>query len=225
MEKKRSGGGKRAVDPGAIRPGDMMRLLDGAYKGRRIELDFKTPLDLLVATILAAQCTDERVNRVTAALFKKYKTTSDYLRVPVGKLEEEIRPTGFYRNKARAIVNCCRALEEDFAGKVPRRMDDLTSLPGVGRKTANVVLGHAFGTPGVVVDTHVTRVAARLGLTREIDPNRIEQNLMRLIPRDRWTAVSHALVLHGRYVCKARKPACEGCVLADLCPRIGVESP
>ena len=222
MEKKRSGGGKRAVDPGAIRPGEMMRLLDGAYKGRRIELDFKTPLDLLIATILAAQCTDERVNRVTAALFKKHKTSSDYLRVPVEKLEEEIRPTGFYRNKARAIVNCCRALEEDFDGKVPRRMDDLASLPGVGRKTANVILGHAFGTPGVVVDTHVTRVAARLGLTRGIDPNRIEQDLMRLVPRDRWTAVSHALVLHGRYVCKARKPACGECVLSELCPRIGV---
>lgn len=186
----------------------------------RYELDWATPLDLLVATILAAQCTDERVNKVTKALFPRYRAANDYAYGDTAALEEAIRPTGFYRNKAKAIQGACRALCERFGGQVPRTMEEMVTLPGVARKTANVVLATAFDLPtGIIVDTHVARVAPRMGLTREQDPDRIEQDLMKLVPRAEWTFFGPAMVLHGRYTCTARAPACGGCAFAELCPK------
>ncbi|MFT3776613.1 MAG: uracil-DNA glycosylase [Minicystis sp.] len=186
----------------------------------RYELDWKTPLDLLVATILAAQCTDERVNRVTATLFQRYRDARDYAYADTAELEEAIRPTGFYRNKAKAIQGACRALVERFGGQVPRTIDEMITLPGVARKTANVVLNTAFGIPsGVIVDTHVARVSKRMGLTREEDPDRIEQDLMKLVPEREWTFFGPAMVLHGRYTCTAKSPACGACVLVEACAK------
>ena len=189
------------------------------YPDARTELDWRNPLELLVATILSAQTTDVRVNQVTRELFEKYRTAQDYAAADPGHLEEDIRPTGFYRNKARALQGMARALLERHGGEVPRTMAELVALPGVGRKTANVVLGNAFGVDeGIVVDTHVRRVSTRLGLTEERDPEKIEQDLMRVVPDDDWTIFSHLLIFHGRRVCKARRPDCPGCVLNDLCP-------
>lgn len=186
----------------------------------RYELDWTTPLDLLVATILAAQCTDERVNRVTATLFKKYPDARAYAEADTAVLEEDIRPTGFYRNKAKAIQGACRALVARFGGEVPRAMDELVTLPGVARKTANVVLNTAWDIPsGVIVDTHVARVSKRLGLSREEEPDRIEVDLMRDVPQADWTFFGPAMVLHGRYVCKAQGPACGSCALAEVCDK------
>jgi len=186
--------------------------------GARIELTFADPLELLVATILAAQCTDRRVNEVTALLFRRYRTPRDYLAVPPAELEEAIRPTGFFRQKAKTLRAVMERLDRDFGGQVPSRMEDLLSLPGVGRKTANVILGNAFGVPGIVVDTHVARVSRRLGLTAEEKPDRIEEDLAALFPREEWTRLSHVLIFHGRYTCKARRPLCGECPVADLCP-------
>jgi len=186
----------------------------------RYELDWSTPLELLVATILAAQCTDERVNRVTAALFRKYRDAAAYAGADPATLEEDVRPTGFYRNKAKAIQGACGELERRFGGQVPRTMDEMLTLPGVARKTANVVLTMAFGIPsGIIVDTHVARVAPRLGLTRERSPERIEEALMRLVPEHDWTFFGPAMVLHGRYTCTAKSPQCGACSLADVCEK------
>ncbi len=189
-----------------------------AYPDARCTLDYTTPLELLVGTILAAQCTDERVNMVTKALFKKYPTAQHYLAVPVDELESDIRSCGFYRNKAKSIRRACEALLERFDGEVPGTMEDLLSLDGVGRKTANVILGECFGTPGIVVDTHCTRLAKRLGFTKNSDAVKIERDLMELVDQSEWTMFSHRFVFHGRAICQARAPKCHECVLRDLCP-------
>ena len=184
----------------------------------------QTPFQLLVATILSAQCTDERVNIVTKELFKKLKTPADFATVPQAELETAIKSTGFFRNKAKSIKACSTELVEKFGGKVPKDLDSLVGLAGVGRKTANVVLGTAYGIPtGVVVDTHVGRLSLRLGLTSHSDPVKVEQDLMQLIPQDEWIGFSHRLIFHGRQVCKARKPECPRCSLNKLCPKIGVD--
>jgi endonuclease-3 len=195
--------------------------LDRAYPDARTELHFTTPLDLLVATILSAQCTDERVNAVTAELFKKYRTAADWAGVPLPVLEHEIHSTGFFRAKARSLSGMARGLVERHAGEVPRTLDELVTLPGVGRKTANVVLGNAFGIPALAVDTHVLRVSQRLGLARGEDPEKIHDQLCELLPRPSWTKASHLLILHGRRVCFARKPACPTCPVLGLCPWSG----
>jgi endonuclease-3 len=195
------------------------RRLSAAYPDAHCALDHRNAYELLVATILSAQCTDVRVNMVTPALFAKYPTASALAEADQGELEQLIKSTGFFRNKAKSLLGMARALVEHHGGNVPANMEELTKLPGVGRKTANVILGNAFGrNDGVVVDTHVTRLANRLGLTTETDPVKIESDLMRLFPQSQWTMLSHLLIEHGRRVCDARKPKCEVCVLADLCP-------
>jgi len=197
--------------------------LAAAYPDATCELDFRNPYELLVATILSAQCTDIRVNTVTPALFKRFPNAAALAGAEAGELEGMIRSTGFFRNKAKALLGMARAVVENHGGEIPGSMEAMTKLPGVGRKTANVVLGTAFGySTGVVVDTHVTRLAARLGLSPQTDPAKIEADLMELFPPASWVALGHRLILHGRRVCAARKPACDGCVLAALCPRIGV---
>lgn len=188
------------------------------YPHSECTLDFKNPLQLLVATMLAAQCTDERVNIVTKDLFKKYKTAADYASADPDTLMEDIRSTGFFRNKAKNLMAAGQAMVEKHGGSVPRTMDELVALPGVGRKTANVVLGNACGIPGMVVDTHVTRVSGRLGLTKNTDAVKIEFDLMELFPQESWTLVSHQFVAHGRALCNARKPMCGDCFLFALCP-------
>ena len=198
---------------------EIIRLLKREYPDARCSLNYETPLELLVATILSAQCTDERVNIVTADLFRKYRTCEDYASAPPEELERDIHSTGFYRNKAKAIQATCRALSERHGGSVPRTMGDLLQLHGVARKTANVVLGNAYGAPsGVVVDTHVSRLAARLGLSAEKTPEKIEQDLNAVVPKKDWVVFPHLLIAHGRKICKARKPLCGECVLAALCP-------
>jgi endonuclease III len=193
--------------------------LKGEYPDARTELEWSNPLELLVATILSAQTTDVQVNRVTEDLFAKYRHAEDYADAAPEVLAEDIRPTGFYRNKARSLQGMARALVEVHGGEVPRTMTELVALPGVGRKTANVVLGNAFGTnEGIVVDTHVRRVSGRLGLTKNQDPAKIEQDLMGSVPEEDWTIFSHLLILHGRRTCKARKPDCPNCILNDICP-------
>ncbi|MEW6261518.1 MAG: endonuclease III [Thermodesulfobacteriota bacterium] len=191
--------------------------LDEEYPQASCSLDFKTPLELLVATILSAQCTDERVNQVTPALFRKYRKAEDYARSPTPELEAIMRPTGFFHNKAKAIKALGEALVKTHGGRVPDSLEALVKLPGVGRKTANVVLGTAFGVPGVVVDTHVGRVAQRLGLTANQDPVKVEFDLMARIPKEKWTRFSHQLILHGRKYCQARKPDCARCPLREWC--------
>ena len=197
-------------------------LLARTYPQAPCELYYTTPLELLIATILSAQCTDVRVNLVTPALFRTCRSAADYVALPAEQLEDLIHATGFFRAKAKNIRACCAALVEQHGGAVPRTMDALTALAGVGRKTANVVLGNAFGlNVGVVVDTHVTRLSARLGLTRQATPEKIERDLMKLIPRAQWTLFSHWLIWHGRRRCTARKPDCAGCELRALCPSAG----
>ncbi len=200
----------------------ILELLDKGYPEPRLELNFKTPLELLIATILAAQCTDVRVNTVTKDLFKKYKKAEDYTKADIKVLEEEIRPTGFYKNKSRSIINCCKMIVERFKGQVPRTMEELTDLPGVGRKTANVVLGAAYGIPGIAVDTHMTKVSYRLNLTEETEADKIEMDLMKVIPEERRIRFTMQMVLHGRYVCIARRPKCSTCILNSVCPKKGV---
>jgi endonuclease-3 len=193
--------------------------LSRVYPAAHCELDFKTPLQLLVATVLSAQCTDKRVNLVTPALFKQYKTPGDFARASQEEIEKAVQSTGFFRNKAKAIRAACAEIEAKHGGRVPETMEALTALAGVGRKTANVVLGNAFGkNEGVVVDTHVSRLSQRLGLTKQTTPEKIEIDLMKLIPRPRWTDFSHWLIWHGRRRCTARKPDCAGCELQSLCP-------
>jgi endonuclease-3 len=201
----------------------IVRGLQREYPDAECALRHGTPEQLLIATILSAQCTDERVNMVTADLFRRYPTPLELARLPQAELERLIQTTGFFRNKAKNILACCRQLVERYDGRVPQDLDRLVELPGVGRKTANVVLGTAFGLPtGVVVDTHVTRISRRLGLTTATDPVKIEKDLMALLPKREWVAFSHRVIHHGRRVCKARKPNCDACCLAKWCPRVGV---
>jgi endonuclease-3 len=199
----------------------MCRTLAEAYPDARTELDFATPLQLLVATILSAQCTDKRVNEVTPALFARYPAAADYAGADRAELEGYIRSTGFYRNKASSLMGLGAALVERHGGAVPGRLEDLVELPGIGRKTANVVLGNAFGIPGITVDTHVSRLVRRWGWTEESDPVKIEHAVGALVPRKDWTVFSHHAIFHGRRVCHARKPACGACPLARDCPSYG----
>ncbi|MBI5582574.1 MAG: endonuclease III [Deltaproteobacteria bacterium] len=191
--------------------------LDRRYPSAHTALSFRNPLEMLVATILSAQCTDKKVNEVTQILFKKYRSARDFAEVPLEELEVAIHPTGFFHNKAKSIKNCCSELIKRHQGQVPRTMEELTALPGIGRKTANVVLGSAFGIPGLVVDTHVGRIVQRLGLTKEKDPVKIEFALMPLIPQERWVLFSHQLIDHGRTLCTARSPQCPVCPLRPAC--------
>jgi len=207
----------------AARVQEIIAGLKQAYPDAHCELNHTSPLELLIATILSAQCTDKRVNLVTADLFQKYRSAADYAHAPQADLEQAIKSTGFFRNKARSILTCCQALVEKHRGQVPRTMEELTQLGGVGRKTANVVLGNAYHINcGVVVDTHVARLAQRLGLTKQTAPEKIEQELMKLVPQDQWTMFSHWLIWHGRRRCSARNPDCAGCEIKALCPRLGV---
>ena len=207
------------MSPSPAPASEVTARLKAEYPDARTELDWSNPLELLVATILSAQTTDVQVNQVTKSLFAKYRTAEDYADADPGVLEEDIRPTGFYRNKARSLRGMAGALVEEYGGEVPRTMSELVALPGVGRKTANVVLGNAFGVDeGIVVDTHVRRVSGRLGLTENRDPVKIEQELMSVVPEEDWTDFSHLLILHGRRTCKARKPDCPNCILNDICP-------
>ena len=197
----------------------IINLLKKEYPSIKLALKFNNPLELLVATILSAQCTDERTNRVTGNLFKKYKNVEDYAKADLKIFEQDIKQTGFYKNKAKNIISACSQVIEKFKGKVPKTMEELTTLPGVGRKTANVVLTFAFGkTEGISVDTHVRRLSQRLGLSKNNDPNKIEQDLMKIIPKKDWGNFSCLLMGHGRKICLAKKPFCEKCILKHLCP-------
>jgi len=201
----------------------ILRRLGATYPDARCALRHRNPLQLLVATILSAQCTDERVNLVTPALFRRYRTAADFAAAQPAELEGIICSTGFFRNKGRSIRNCCQSIAETHSGRVPDTLDELIQLDGIGRKTANVVLGVAYGkAEGVVVDTHVTRLSRRLGLTRQTTPEKIEQALMKLVPRRDWIDFSHLLIWHGRKRCIARAPDCIQCEVADVCPKIGV---
>lgn len=192
--------------------------LKRAYPDARCALDFDSPLELLVATILAAQCTDVRVNQVTKTVFRKYRTPEDYVNAPRAALEEDVRTCGFFRQKSKCIVNACQRIMEVYGGAVPGTMAELLTLDGVGRKTANVLLGECFHTPGIIVDTHCKRVAHRLGFTKQTDPGKVEHDLMKIWPREDWTLYSHCIVFHGRRVCHARGPVCSQCPVGDLCP-------
>ncbi|UCE04207.1 MAG: endonuclease III [Candidatus Latescibacterota bacterium] len=192
--------------------------LEREYPDARCSLDYDSPLQLVVATILSAQCTDARVNKVTPALFERYPTALALAEAEIGEVEEQIRSTGFFRNKARSIVACAQELVARHGGEVPADLESLVQLAGIGRKTANVVLGNAFGIPGVVVDTHVTRISRLLSLTVQKEPNKIELDLMEVVPRSKWTQLAHLFIEHGRRVCVARRPRCDACVLNDLCP-------
>ena len=208
----------------AARAAKIVAGLKKAYPDAHCELNHSNPLELLVATILSAQCTDKRVNLVTPALFRKYPSAAAFAAAPLPDLEQAIKSTGFFRNKAKAIKTCCQAIAERYRGQVPRTMEELLTLGGVGRKTANVVLGNAFGmNTGIVVDTHVARLSYRLGLTREKAPEKIELKLMDLVPQAEWTLLSHLLIWHGRRRCYARNPDCPNCEVRALCPRVGVK--
>ena len=210
---------RKAVKPTPQLAGEIYDRLAKHYPDAHCALDFKTPFQLLVATILSAQCTDKRVNMVTPALFKRYRTPAALAAAKPEELEELIKSTGFFRNKTKSLIGMSTAVAERHAGKIPDELDALVKLPGVGRKTANVVLGNAYDkNEGVVVDTHVGRVSGRLGLTKETDPVKVEQDLMKLFPRERWTMLAHLLIEHGRTICEARRPKCEICFLNDICP-------
>jgi endonuclease III len=217
---------RESLQQKAERARNVTSALGLAYPGAHCELNHTNPLELLIATILSAQCTDKQVNVVTADLFQKYRTAADYANAPLPEFENDIRRIGLFRAKAKNIQACCRALMERHRGEVPRTMEELTALGGVGRKTANVVLGNAFNiNVGVVVDTHVARLSNRLGFTRETTPEKIEQALMKILPRDQWCLFSHLLIWHGRRRCLARLPDCPRCEVRELCPRIGVPRP
>jgi endonuclease-3 len=209
---------RESVEARRARARKIVGALKKAYPGAKIALDFETPLELVVATILAAQCTDERVNMLTPALFRKYRTARDWAATDLGTLEGEIHSTGFFRAKARSIVGMARALVERHGGEVPRTRDELTALPGVGLKTANVVLGNAFGQQAIAVDTHVFRVSQRLGLAKSEDPDEIHDQLVEVLSRKEWTRTTHLLTTHGRRTCSARAPLCPACPVKALCP-------
>lgn len=200
---------------------DILAVFEEIYSDAACTLDYKDPLQLLISTQLAAQCTDARVNLVTPSLFAKYPDVYAFAHADELELQEAIRSTGFFRNKARNIIGCCQMLIRDFQGEVPASMDALLRLPGVGRKTANLVLGDCFGIPGIVVDTHATRLANRMGLTRHRDPYKIELDLQKIVPKENWTGFCHQLVQHGRACCTARAPQCGSCPIAHLCPNVG----
>lgn len=207
------------TSPAADRAPVIVTRLRKAYPDATVALRGSNPLEMLVATILSAQCTDERVNKVTETLFQKYRSPQDYLDVPEEELANDIRSTGFFNQKTRSIRGACRVIVDEFGGEVPGTMEELVTLPGVARKTANIVLGNSFGTVvGIAVDTHVRRVSRRLRLTLQHDPVKIERSLMRIYPRDRWLQVSDVLIFHGRRICEARRPRCEDCAVSDLCP-------
>ena len=208
----------RAAGTGPKRVAAILVKLDEAYPNATCELNHKNAFELLIATILSAQCTDVRVNQVTQTLFPKYPDAKALAYANPGELEQEIRPTGFFRNKTRSVMGASKGILENFGGEVPRTMEEILTLPGVARKTANVVLGTAYGIPsGIVVDTHVQRIANRLDLTRNEDPKQIERDLMQVIPKDKWIQFSHQIIWHGRRVCQARKPKCTDCNMASLC--------
>ncbi len=197
---------------------EILRLLKEHYPNAKIKLKFKTPFELLIATILSAQCTDDRVNIVTERLFKKYVTPEDYLKVPVEELERDIFSTGFYKQKARSIRECCKILIEKYNGEIPKDIDELTKIPGVGRKTASVVLGNAFGIPAIAVDTHVKRLSNLFHFVKEKNPDKIEEQLKKIIPVEEWVITSHRISTHGRVICQAKNPRCEICFLDHICP-------
>jgi endonuclease-3 len=211
-------------DPLRRRAGQIVRGLARLYPDARCSLDYGSPVQLLVATILSAQCTDARVNQVTPELFAHYPDAAAFAGARTAELEQAIQSTGFFRNKARNILECCKRLVADHGGNVPGTMEELVRLPGIGRKTANVLLGNSFGVPGITVDTHVGRLSRRLGLTEETDPEKVERDLMRLLPKKEWTAFSHRMIYHGRQVCLARAPRCDQCGLAKICPKVGLPS-
>lgn len=203
----------------------IIQALAKLYPDAHCALNHQSPLQLLVATILSAQCTDVRVNLVTPALFARYKSAQDFASAKPANLEHMIASTGFFRNKARNIIDCCKKIVENHNGDVPNTLDELVQLPGVGRKTANVVLGNAFGVPGITVDTHVGRLSRRLGLTIQEDPVKVESDLMAIIPKEEWTMFSHRMIFHGRQICFARKPKCGECTLNSICPKVDVSKP
>ena len=213
----------KTPSPHQARARRIVRKLAQLYPDAHCALDHQSPLQLLVATILSAQCTDARVNLITPALFARYPDANAFATADRKELEGYIQSTGFFRNKARNLIACCQALVERHGGEVPATMEELVPLAGVGRKTANVILGNAFDVPGITVDTHVGRLSRRLGLTTHTDPGKVERDLMELIPKKEWTMFSHRLIFHGRQVCSARKPNCTGCGLAKLCPKVGVK--
>jgi endonuclease-3 len=216
--------GDNSSGPAAPRARAIVRELARLYPEARCSLDFASPVQLLVATILSAQCTDTRVNKVTPALFARFPDARAFAAAEQAELEALIRTTGYFRNKAKHIIRCCGQLVEEHGGEVPRSLDALVALAGIGRKTANVVLGHAFGLAGIPVDTHVGRLARRLGLTTRSNPVQIERDLNALIPKKDWSLFGLRLIYHGRKVCQARKPRCEGCSLAGVCPKVGVSN-
>lgn len=197
----------------------IIELLEKAHPDAKIALNYTNPLELLIATILSAQCTDKRVNIVTEKLFKKYRKAEDYAKADLKELEEDIKSTGFYRNKAKNIKRCCQILIEKFGSQVPKTMKEMLELPGVARKTANIVLANAYGVvEGIAIDTHVRRLSQRLGLTDEVDANKIEGDLMKIVPKDKWMRFADLLIFHGRRICKAKKPKCDICVINHVCP-------
>jgi len=201
-----------------VRAREIVGILRKTFPDARVTLNFSNPRELLIATILSAQCTDERVNALTPMLFAKYRTAADWANAPLSQVEEDIKPTGFFHNKAKSIIGCCRELVGRFGGEVPNRMEDLVTLPGVGRKTANVLLAAVWKKPAIIVDTHVGRVSQRLGLTRQKDAEKIEFEIQKLLPKEDWTFFSHAVILHGRRICTAKQPDCPGCPLNHICP-------
>ena len=215
---------REAQEAKATRLKKIIAALQKTYPDAHCELNYSNPLELLIATILSAQCTDKRVNLVTAELFRKYCSAADYANANTAALEQDVKTTGFFRNKTKSIQACCRKLVEQYGGKVPQTMEELVQLDGVGRKTANVLLGNAFGiNEGIVVDTHVARLSQRLGITREKTPEKIEQGLRKLVPRAQWTMFSHWLIWHGRRRCYARNPDCLNCEIKTLCRRVGLK--
>lgn len=220
LKKEKATSQDEGVDAKKKRLESIISILHEEYPHSKCHLNYRNPLELLIATILSAQCTDERVNQVARELFKKYKKAKDYAYANQEELENDIRSTGFFRNKAKAIISCCKALVENYGGEVPASMENLTQLDGVGRKTANVVLGNVFGIPGIIVDTHIKRLAGRLGLSHKSDPDKIEADLMSIVPKQEWTYFSNALGDHGRLICQARKPLCPKCKINHLCPSV-----
>ncbi|MCH7517885.1 MAG: endonuclease III [Candidatus Dadabacteria bacterium] len=222
MKKKGSKKNKETVSEKKKRASKILSILQDEYPKAKCHLNFDGPFELLIGCILSAQCTDKRVNEVTPGLFKKYPTPHEFARANQGELEQEIHSCGFYRAKTKSIINCTKALVEEYGGEVPRTMEELTQLAGVGRKTANVVLGNYFGTPGIIVDTHIKRLSTRLNLTTNSDPTKIELDLQKIIPEEKWTFFSNSLGDHGRTVCYARKPMCGDCMISHLCPSAGL---
>lgn len=213
------------MTPVKIRAGRIVKELARLYPDAECALHYHNALELLIATILSAQCTDKRVNLVTPALFRRYPDVHSFANADPKELEKMIQSTGFFRNKTKNIIACCRRIIEHHHGQVPNTLEELVKLPGIGRKTANVVLGNAFGVPGITVDTHVGRLSRRLGLSKHQDPVKVEHDLMKVLPKKMWTSFSHRLIFHGRQVCHSRKPLCEDCTLSKQCPKVGVPKP